>query len=132
MRVASGGEKPHRRQPMVPPFVAPELAGTRAPDQLPQSCVVSRVRSRKRGAGPKCKSCARRSPSVRVRVENSTARQCVCAVFGAGPGVPSDQLATGIKKTVSRFNLSADARIGEPGASAPHAAESVSGTKNIR
>jgi len=46
--------------------------------------------------------------------------------------VPSDHLATGIRNTVSRSRVSSDARIGEPGRSAPQVPATVCGTKNIR
>jgi len=46
--------------------------------------------------------------------------------------VPSAHLPTGIINTVIRSAVSSSARIGEPGRSAPHAAASVEGTRNIR
>ena len=46
--------------------------------------------------------------------------------------VPSDHLPTGIINTVIRSGTSWSARMGEPGRSAPQAAASVGGRKNIR
>src|SRR5258705_8294615 len=56
-------------------------------------------------------------------------RQC----SSLGSAVPSDHWPTGIRNTLSRFGVSLTPKTtGDPGKPAPHAAGSVSGTKNIR
>src|SRR5258708_10027803 len=53
--------------------------------------------------------------------------KCSCE----GAAVPSDQFATGTRKTVSRLGMSLNAITGEPGKPAPQAVGSVRETKNI-
>src|SRR5262249_49843235 len=122
-----------RRPEVVPPRRSPSSgkqtnARERSPRNSDGAGRIGTVGNTLEGAIDRLRS---RGEQVRVLPESLEVRHILCCSAGGGAAEPSDQLRTGMKRTVVSIERPSRPRTGEPSLLAPQSAAFPWGTKSI-